>query len=489
MVDFVSKVNIIQATDKSTKGKVILSSPGEKNVGVNVGVGENVYLGKEDNELLFAKLEGGNGVRIFVNEYGSLEFEVAIENFSLEDLSVSSSDNIPEGDDNLYYTNQRVLDVVEPLGYLTTETTTTLTLNGNNLEYLDEEGNTTTIDLELYLDDTNASRITSGYVDENNLAWFVRDDSSEFSLDFSNLVPNLQNAVVDTAFNTATGQLDFIYGDSSVQSYSLAVELDSTDLNTTIEDEAGVGAEGQFLVSNGDGTYTFANVSQAMDLYVNDANFDTDTGVLSIGLSDSSQAAVANFDGRYQLIDDALTTADVQSLIDADSTSHFDPTGLATETYVDDAIAAIVDADEQTLSFDDSTNELTISNGNTVDLSGLTPDLTGLATETYVDNAVAGATGTDLTNYYTKPEVDALIPTDTDDQMLTFVGTTLAISDGNSVDLSSLTPDISGKADVNHTHNAADITDFNTAVDARITEVVDADFIDGLTVEVDGGII
>lgn len=42
-------------------------------------------------------------------------------------------------------------------------------------------------DLSLYLDDTNLARLTSGTIDSNNVATFLRDDGSSFTLDLSNL--------------------------------------------------------------------------------------------------------------------------------------------------------------------------------------------------------------------------------------------------------------------------------------------------------------
>jgi len=61
-----------------------------------------------------------------------------------------------------------------------------------------------------------------------------------------------------------------------------------------------------------------------------------------------------------------------------------------------------------------------------------------------------GGGNVDLSNYYTKAETDALIPTNTDSQILTLTGNTLTISGGNSVDLSpfagSGTVDLTGYA-------------------------------------------
>ena len=69
------------------------------------------------------------------------------------------------------------------------ETLTTLYMTGNQLNYIDENNTTTSIDLSLYLDDTNLSRITGGSLDNSTgIATFSRDDGSNFTVDFSSLI-------------------------------------------------------------------------------------------------------------------------------------------------------------------------------------------------------------------------------------------------------------------------------------------------------------
>ena len=63
--------------------------------------------------------------------------------------------------------------------------------------------------------------------------------------------------------------------------------------------------------------------------------------------------------------------------------------------------------------FNDLINKPTVFSGNYNDLYNqpTIPSIDGLATTTYVDQQIAGATGVDLSNYYNKSEVDALVPT------------------------------------------------------------------------------
>jgi hypothetical protein len=88
-----------------------------------------------------------------------------------------------------------------------------------------------------------------------------------------------------------------------------------------------------------------------------------------------------------------------------------DLTGYATETYVDDSIAAIPPTDFTGYAtetyVDDSIAAIDIPDG---------VDLTGYATETYVDDSIAAIPPTDLTGYATETYVDdsiaAIPPTD-----------------------------------------------------------------------------
>lgn len=65
------------------------------------------------------------------------------------------------------------------------ETITSLTVVGNVLRYTREDGTIDSVDLSLYVDDTNLARLVSGVLDSNGLATFTRDDGSTFTVDFS----------------------------------------------------------------------------------------------------------------------------------------------------------------------------------------------------------------------------------------------------------------------------------------------------------------
>ncbi|HXH17853.1 MAG TPA: hypothetical protein VNJ07_02130 [Chitinophagales bacterium] len=124
--------------------------------------------------------------------------------------------------------------------------------------------------------------------------------------------------------------------------------------------------------------------------------------------------------------------------------------------------------DNQTLNFSGATNELTITNGNTVDLSSLEDDADADPLNEIQDLFISGdnlvitnnpfATVIDLSGYMDNTDAQSLSlsgtdlsisggntvdmssfmdDTDTDDQTLSVSGTDLSISEGNTVDLSS----------------------------------------------------
>lgn len=103
------------------------------------------------------------------------------------------------------------------------ETVTSIGLATNTLSYTDEAGNTTNLDLSLYLDDTNLAYIVSGSIDSAGLATFTRDDASSFTVDFSVLFDDTNLARVTSAgFGTGDGVLTLTRDDAT----TITVDLD-----------------------------------------------------------------------------------------------------------------------------------------------------------------------------------------------------------------------------------------------------------------------
>ena len=88
------------------------------------------------------------------------------------------------------------------------ETTTTLSFNSgtNILTFTNEDSTITNIDLSIYLDDTNLSRIISGTLDPGTgIVTFTRDDSTAFTVDFSSLN---DQSFINAAINTHETTID-----------------------------------------------------------------------------------------------------------------------------------------------------------------------------------------------------------------------------------------------------------------------------------------
>ena len=148
-----------------------------------------------------------------------------------------TTDHIGEGT-NKFFTDARVQSFLTTNNYITNsdvanlETLTSLSLAANTLSYVDEAGNTTNLDLSLYLDDTNLARLVSGSLDGGTgVATFTRDDSSTFTVDFSAFLSDANDYVSSASFNTSDGVLTLTrFGGGTV-----TVDLDNRYLTSFTE--------------------------------------------------------------------------------------------------------------------------------------------------------------------------------------------------------------------------------------------------------------
>ena len=126
-----------------------------------------------------------------------------IEDGATADQTASEIESLYEGLDNTNkYTDS---DKSLVASALQSETVTSLSIDSNVLTYTDEKGNSTDIDLSLYLDDTNLARLTSGSLDANTgIATFKRDDNSTFTIDMSAFFDDTQVTVTDSLDSTST---------------------------------------------------------------------------------------------------------------------------------------------------------------------------------------------------------------------------------------------------------------------------------------------
>jgi hypothetical protein len=121
-------------------------------------------------------------------------------------------------------------------GYLTSETTTTLTADSVNqkLVYTDETGTSNDVSLSWAVDDTNLARITSGTVDGGTgVATFTRDDASTFTVDFGALFDDTNlTRITSGSFDSGTGDLTLTRSDATT---AATISLDGRYLTSYTE--------------------------------------------------------------------------------------------------------------------------------------------------------------------------------------------------------------------------------------------------------------
>ncbi len=144
------------------------------------------------------------------------------------------------------------------VGYLTSfaETVTSLSVLNNILTYTKEDGTTDTVDLSLYLDDTNLARITSGTLNSSTgIATFTRDDNSTFTLDLSSLLnitfadlsvvkPNPSaSGSGDLTYDNTTGEFTFTPPDLSgfAASSDISWVVSGNDIYSSNSGNVGIG--------------------------------------------------------------------------------------------------------------------------------------------------------------------------------------------------------------------------------------------------------
>ncbi len=121
------------------------------------------------------------------------------------------------------------------------------------------------------------------------------------------------------------------------------------------------------------------------------------------------------------------------------------------------------DTDDQTLSL--SGTNLSITDGNTVDLSAIDTD---------TDDQTLSLSGSDLSITDGNTVDLSVIDTDTDDQTLSLTGTNLSIADGNTVDLSSIDTDTDDQT-LSISGNTLSIENGNNVILPPSTLIQDAD--------------
>jgi hypothetical protein len=222
--------------------------------------------GSFDDISITTNSPSGNGSLSFAAGTSTFTFTPADSSNKIEltDISIGSNASA-SGTGGVAYDDSTGQFVYTPPDISAEETLTSLSINANVLTYTDEAGTANTIDLSLYLDDTNLARLTSGTLNAGTgIATFSRDDASTFTVDFSALLDDTDtNDYVDTVGFSGgtltlgrTGSLADLT--VSLDGRYLQTETDPVFTAATVSNIAdGTG----FLKNNGSGTWSYDNSS------------------------------------------------------------------------------------------------------------------------------------------------------------------------------------------------------------------------------------
>ena len=196
-----------------------------------------------------------------------------------------------------------------------------LTASGNILTLKRGDGTTDTVDLSLYLDDTNAAVIQSGVVDGSGIATFTRDDNTTFTVDLSLLLDDTNlPRIISAGWNTSNGVLTLTRNDETAitvdldDRYSLGSHnhtLDSLS-NTTITSNTA----GEILKWNGsawiNNTLAEAGIQAAGNYITTTTTFGGDvSGTYNaiVVADDSHNHVISNVDGLQTALDGKYSTS------------------------------------------------------------------------------------------------------------------------------------------------------------------------------------
>ena len=206
------------------------------------------------------------------------------------------------------------------------ETITSIALNGNSLDYTNENGTTTNIDLSAYLDDTQNTVASAAIVGDT--ITFTRQDATTFTLDIGSidankvsLVTSTDNAIVK--FDGVTGEVQdtgiFIDDTNNISGVNnitaggtVTVTGDISAVNGTLTGDLGaVGGTFTGDISAVNGTLTgdlgAANVNATADIQAT-GSVSGASIVLPNAIQSTGTAAIGVTDATVLTTFDALTT-------------------------------------------------------------------------------------------------------------------------------------------------------------------------------------
>ena len=238
-------------------------------------------------------------------------------------LATKTTDNLTEGSTNLYYTDARVGSYLTAQG-ISAETLTSLGIAGNVLTYTDEDGNTTNIDLSLYLDDTNLARLVSGTLNgTTGIATFTRDDATTFTIDFSPLFDDTNLSRINSATFT-NGTLTLTRDDSST---AATVSLDGRylqDLSGLTTDNLSEGLTNLYYTqARFDSAFaakSTTDLTEGTNLYYTDARADARISAAAAGALSVTYTPVKKY-ARLELTSNQSVSSATQTVINFNTRS------------------------------------------------------------------------------------------------------------------------------------------------------------------------
>lgn len=233
-----------------------------------------------------------------------------------------------------------------------------------------------------------------------------------------------------------TKPADYVYTETEVKSYA-ALEKRLTEIEEQgFSEETVTKAVEGYLADHPTDLSAYATKDEIPTVPTQVSAFDNDAGYLTEHIDISGKADKGHTHSISEVTDyvapdlspyaktsdipsieglatETFVTEAINNIPAADFSNYYNKT--ETENLIDTAVGNISMPDVSTKADKEHTHSIAdVTDYVAPDLTGYAktediPSVEGLATEEYVDKAVAGATGTDLSDYYTKGETDTAI--------------------------------------------------------------------------------
>ena len=230
----ISKLAAIEASADVTDTTNVVAA---LTAGTNVTIGVDGTISSTDTNTTYSVGDGGLTEKNFTTalntKLSGIETSATADQTAAEILiAIKTVDGATSGlDADLLDGNHASAFATAAQGALAdsalqSETVTSIALNSNSLDYTDENGTTTNIDLSAYLDEDSRA-IASGTLNSlSGIVTFTRDDATTFTLDLSDLLDDT-NLVTSVAGKNGVVTLDAddIDDTSTTNKFTTAAEI------------------------------------------------------------------------------------------------------------------------------------------------------------------------------------------------------------------------------------------------------------------------